>query len=141
MQQGFSNIFMASPVFGDTLCLEVLCIILNFEVEISNLCPRRHLKGKKTALRHEHRRGNQIQGHRDRRRDLLFQCFRHGHPQSGGVQHPQDHTSRTTQHEPWQFRGGRQQVIMRPRLRRHLEESPDLRSHLGGDHRKVEKED
>ena len=95
----------------------------------------------KTALRHEHRRGNQIQGHRDRRRDLLFQCFRHGHPQSGGVQRPQDHTSRTTQHEPWQFRGGRQQVFMRPRLRRHLEESPDLRSHLGGDHRKVEKED
>lgn len=49
MQQGFSNIFMASPVFGDTLCLEVLCIILNFEVEISNLCPQRHQKGKKTT--------------------------------------------------------------------------------------------
>lgn len=33
--------FIASPVFGDTLCLEVLCIILNFEVEISNLCPQK----------------------------------------------------------------------------------------------------
>lgn len=39
MQQGFSNIFMASPVFGDTLCLEVLCFILNFEVKIPNLSP------------------------------------------------------------------------------------------------------
>ena len=50
MQQGFSNIFMASPVFGDTLCLEVLCIILNFEVENPTFAPEGIRKARKQPL-------------------------------------------------------------------------------------------
>ena len=44
--------FRVSHDFGDTLCLEVIGFILNFEVEIPNLFPGRHQKGKPPLKQH-----------------------------------------------------------------------------------------